>query len=632
MTPIVNGSVASSRSPRFWFQPWLLFVFLFSLAGIPFSAPAAPSSDVRKILIIFSEGKDLPGNVLLEQAVRSQLQKQSTNTDEFYTEHMDASHFSDETHYRIFRDYLAAKYAGQELDLAIVVMARDFTLAERLSSDIFPSLPMVFVTSSELDPPKLVAKGKIPGIIQRLDIENTLKLIRQLKPETRKVVVIGGVSAADRKLLGRIAATEPILPGLQFEYWTNRPMDEIGEQAKSLPPGTAILISTIFEDISGHTIYMAQAAQKLVRSASAPIYVFSSGALGSGAVGGAVVDSESLGRRVAELGFRAMQTKRAPPGGIELRTDSILAVDWRALERWNIPLSRVPPNAAMRFRPTSLWQDHRPLVLATLAVLLAQGLTIAGLVAQHSRRRRAEAEILRQRGELAHVSRVSTMGQLASSLAHEINQPLGAILRNTEAAEMFLKNGNPDLGEVRAILADIRKDDQRAGEVIDRMRSLLKRRSLELALLDLNQLLEETFALVRADAQARHVRLDLNPASGLPLVRGDRVQLQQVFLNLIINGMDAMNECANGDRLLSVTVKRSDSNEVEVAVSDRGTGIPHDKLPQVFDPFFTTKSEGMGMGLAISRTIVEAHGGKIRARNNGSRGATIQFSLPLSNN
>jgi signal transduction histidine kinase len=629
---MVYGSRSNSRRQHFWFQPWHLLLFLLSL-GLGSHATAAPASDVRKILIIFSEGKDLPGNVLLEQAVRSQLQKQSTNTDEFYTEHMDASHFSDETHYQIFRDYLAAKYAGQELDLAIVVMARDFALAQRLSADIFPSLPMVFVTSSELDPPETVARGKIPGIIQRLDVEHTLKLIGQLKPETRKVVVIGGVSPADRKLLERIAATEPSLPGVRFEYWTNQPMEEIGEQVKLLPPGTAILISSIFEDISGHTIYMAQAAQKLARSASAPIYVLSSGALGSGAVGGAVVDTESLGRRVAELGFRAMGTKRASRSGIELRTDSILAVDWRALERWSIPSSRVPPNAAVRFRPTSIWQDHRPLVLATLAVLLAQGLTIAGLVAQHSRRRRAEAEILRQRGELAHVSRVSTMGQLASSLAHEINQPLGAILRNTEAAEMFLKNGNPDyLGEVRAILVDIRKDDQRAGEVIDRMRSLLKRRNLELTLLDLNQLLEETFTLVRADAQGRKVRLSLSPATGLPLVRGDRVQLQQVFLNLVINGMDAMNECANGDRLLSVTVKRSDSNDVEVAVSDRGTGIPPDKLAQVFDPFFTTKTEGMGMGLAISRTIVEAHGGKIRARNNDSCGATIQFSLPLSNN
>jgi C4-dicarboxylate-specific signal transduction histidine kinase len=303
-------------------------------------------------------------------------------------------------------------------------------------------------------------------------------------------------------------------------------------------------------------------------------------------------------------------------------------VDWRALRRWHISESRLPAGCIVRYRPRSLWEEHRSLILFSLAVFLAQAVTIAGLLAQRARRRRAEAEILIQRTELAHVARVSTMGQLSSALTHELNQPLGAILRNAEAAEFLLEREHPDLKEILAILADIRQDDQRAGNVIGRMRSLLKRHSLESNPLDLGDLLEETITLARSDALARRVNLTLQGPAELPVVHGDRVHLQQVLLNLILNGMDAMAGCAAAERLLTVRAKPTRDGSVEVAVSDCGTGIPPDKMKLLFEPFFTTKPNGMGMGLAISRTIIEAHNGKIQAENNAGRGATFKFTLP----
>jgi C4-dicarboxylate-specific signal transduction histidine kinase len=236
---------------------------------------------------------------------------------------------------------------------------------------------------------------------------------------------------------------------------------------------------------------------------------------------------------------------------------------------------------------------------------------------------------MNQRTELAHVTRVSTMGQLTSTLAHELNQPLGAILRNAEAAEIFLQKEKPDLEEIRAILADIRKDDRRAGHVISRMRSLLKRRSLELKSLDIAELLEEAISLAQPDARARRVFLTLQLREKLPAVRGDRVHLQQVLLNLILNGMDSMAGVAASQRLLTVSAKTNKEKNVEVSVSDTGAGIATDKIERLFEPFFTTKTNGMGMGLAISQTIIEAHGGKIWGGNNETRGAVFFFTLPL---
>ena len=228
-------------------------------------------------------------------------------------------------------------------------------------------------------------------------------------------------------------------------------------------------------------------------------------------------------------------------------------------------------------------------VEVTVSTIQIGGLRrLFALVRDITARKQAEQEIVQQRNELAHVSRVSTMGQLASTLAHELNQPLGAILRNAEAAELFLQSDPPDLEEVREILADIRKDDQRAGEVIDRMRALLKRRGLEHATLDIAELVDDVVLLVHPDAVTRKVKLDVEVPRNLPPVRGDRVHLQQVLLNLILNGMDAMGEVPAEARRLVVRARQADAGTIEVAVADAGHGVPAEKFARLFEPFFTT--------------------------------------------
>ena len=254
---------------------------------------------------------------------------------------------------------------------------------------------------------------------------------------------------------------------------------------------------------------------------------------------------------------------------------------------------------------------------------------VRGISHDITKRKEAEQETQNLRQEIAHVDRVSTLGQLASALAHEINQPLGAILRNAEAAERFMQTESPDLEEVRAILADIRKDDQRAGGIIERMRRLLKRHNLDKRTIPVGELVGEVVALVRADAAERHVKLEVAVADDLPPVLGDRVHLQQVLLNLIVNGLDALDEANREDRRVSITALRCGPQTVEIAVCDSGCGIPVDKLTHIFDSFFTTKPNGMGMGLPISRTIIEAHGGRLWAENKNEGGASFRFTLPI---
>ena len=255
---------------------------------------------------------------------------------------------------------------------------------------------------------------------------------------------------------------------------------------------------------------------------------------------------------------------------------------------------------------------------------------VRGLSLDITARKQAEDEKQLLQQEIAHAGRVSLMGQLASALAHEINQPLGAILRNAEAAELFLQNPSPDLDEIREIVADIRKDDQRAGDVIDRMRGLLKRHDLATRSLDVRELISNAITLVQFEAAARQIRLEVVMADDLPPVRGDAVHLQQVLLNLITNGMDALDETKHENQQIRVTASLNGQQTVEIAVSDTGDGIPNDKFAHIFDPFFTTKANGMGMGLSISCTIIEAHNGRLWAENNKDGGASFRFTLPIA--
>jgi two-component system sensor kinase FixL len=232
--------------------------------------------------------------------------------------------------------------------------------------------------------------------------------------------------------------------------------------------------------------------------------------------------------------------------------------------------------------------------------------------------------------DLIHASRVAALGELTASIAHEVNQPLGAILSNAEAAELLLESESPPLDELRKILADIRNDDVRAGEIIHHIRLLMRKRALKRGSLDVNELSAEVVRLMETEVQRRNVSLNTEFTAAPATIFGDRVHLQQVLMNLILNGMEAMADIPAAERRLYVRTASNGQRRVEISVTDSGRGIPPEKLPRLFDSFFTTKENGMGLGLAIARSIVDAHHGRIFAENNSDGGATFRFDFPVS--
>lgn len=256
------------------------------------------------------------------------------------------------------------------------------------------------------------------------------------------------------------------------------------------------------------------------------------------------------------------------------------------------------------------------------------GIEFIGAITDVTAAKEAEHKLRKAQAELAHVTRVTTLGELAASIAHEINQPLAAIVANAEACRGWLDRDAPDLAAARRSMEWVVEDGLRASEVIRHVRALAKKTDIEKTPLDLNEIASEVMALVARELTSHQVSMRMELAPALPSVRGDRVQLQQVIINLVINGIEAMQSITDRPRELVIRSAQDDRGRVLFAVTDRGVGISAEDAERMFNPFVTTKAGGLGMGLSICRSILEAHGGRLSAANNDGPGATFQFVLP----
>jgi C4-dicarboxylate-specific signal transduction histidine kinase len=304
--------------------------------------------------------------------------------------------------------------------------------------------------------------------------------------------------------------------------------------------------------------------------------------------------------------------------------------DWRQLQRWNISEGQLPPGSEIRFRRASMWDLYRSQILAAGTALVVQTALIVWLVYEHQRRRKAEIATRNTLSDLARVNRVATAGALSASIAHEVNQPLTGIVARGSAALRWLSGPRPDVDRARAALTQIVDAGLRASDVVKGIRGMFKKDTDVKTLLDVNRIILEVLGIMRIDLQKHEVTVQLDLNEQLPPITGERVQLQQVLLNLIMNAVEAMDGVKDRGRILRIRSALTEANHVLVVVKDTGTGIGPDAIRRIFDPLFTTKSHGMGMGLSICRSIVEAHHGRLWASPDQDHGSVFQFELPVS--
>ncbi len=607
------------------------FALLFLGAVIPAAFAAQAAEHPAKRVLLISTGSRLsPGFGIVDQQILQALRTIESVRINAYAENLDIVRFPTERSQRIFREYLAARYAEQPPDLVVLVFVGTLGVTANTLTQVFPGTPIIVAgfTEEEIRPAQLGAL--VTGFVQRADAPAALELILRLQPGLRRIVVIGGTSAGDRQKLQPVRVAAPAFAHrVAVEFWDNLAMAELRRAVSALPRDSAILYTPMFRDAAGQTFVSAEVGRWIGQSASVPVYLLVDQSFGTGAVGGMISTVEAFGLRVGEQARRVLTGTPPQSMPFEFRRDSTPIFDWRALQRWNIGEDLLPRGSVVRFKPPSMWREYGWYIGAALVIVVLQSATIAALILQRRRRQRAEIEALQQRAALAHVARVSLMGELAASLAHELSQPLTAIFANAAAGSKALRQGQYDAAELADILDDVIKDQTRAAEVLRHMRRMVKKETgLEFVTVDVGELAREVVAMVRYEAALEQVEIAVDIEPALPPARGDRVQLQQVLLNLLLNALEAMKGGPRLGRTVALHA-RSKEGTVEVAVRDRGRGIAADDVERLFEPFYTTKGEGLGMGLSICRSIIRTHGGRLWAENNAQGGATFYFTVPV---
>ncbi|PQV49187.1 phospho-acceptor domain-containing protein [Paraburkholderia sp. BL21I4N1] len=545
---------------------------------------------------------------------------------EFYTDTLHELRFDSAELMPGFLTLLKKNCEHKQIDNVIGLTDVAFDFTEHYHAKIWPGAPMI-ITRAAGSRPKDIPSG-FAYMPVNFDIDGTLATAKPSQPSARRLVIVSGAAKLDRRFAKRATSGAR---ARQFHDWTVDVRSELSvpepqHRLSALGTDTAVLYTTTYRDNNGRTHLPYELVAPMAKSSGAPIYGEYPSYLGHEMAAESVIGFETTGHLAGTLAASILIGKTPARRAIAAASTSRCIADAGVLGKLGLPAAALSENCELINVPPSFWREYRVVMLSAVGVVLLQALTIAALLWQRRHRRIAEDEATLRLDELSRAARFASAGELSASIAHEVGQPLGAILSNADAAGMMLKSG-PETGELHSILADIRRDALRANQVVQRLRILLQKHTTTLDPLDLNSAFDEGLALLGPECRQRQIVIEATMSTESAWVLGDRVQLQQVLINLAINALDAMESTFAPNRILSVSTRVSGKG-YELAVADRGHGIPADAGQRVFNSLYTTKPHGMGLGLSIVRTIVTTHGGQVWAAVREGGGSTFTVWLP----
>lgn len=716
------------------------------------SGQVTEQARVQRILLVHSFGRDYAPFTQVVAGFREELSRISPRPVEFYETSLELARFDGVEREEPLVTYLESVFGGRRPDLVVPFGAPAILFCDRNRDRLFPNAPVLAAGADKRRIAGLENKDWLTSVSVDLDLPALAEGIRRLVPDLRHLHVVLGVSPLERFWETQLREEWPlVLDGVEIHWLSDRPLAVIERDLARLPDGSAVFHGIMARDSAGVSHEYENALTAVRKASRAPVFGYSFEQLGSGIIGGPLVRMRDCGVVAAGVATRLLDGEQ--PGRIA--SPPIVpgppVFDWRELEFWNIPHSRLPVGSIILHQPPGIWQTHRGLVLAAGAVVILQSATILMLFAARRRaresaqglrmaieaanvglwsretdghhddlraspewralfdlpengplhadqilarihpedlpdvresmkkaleegvdydiehrvirsggevrwvstrgrcdplagsrrqrirgattditaRKHAEAELAARRDQLAHLNRAASLGTLSGALAHEINQPLGSILTNAQTALMLLDRERPDRTELVEILRDIVAEDQRAAQVIRRLRSLLERGECAPHPVDPAGCLDSVLSLLALDLQARGIHVRNRLQNNAAPVLADPVQLQQVFLNLLGNACDATSSIhPPGERHITVGSVQSGAL-ITLFVEDNGPGFPADPAA-CFEPFQSGKPHGLGMGLAICQSILHAHGGSITAATGESGGGIVRFTLPAA--
>jgi len=546
-----------------------------------------------------------------------------------YGENLDLTRFGGAAYEATLKRHLEEKYRDRSIGVIVANGAGTLDHTLRWREELWPGVPIVFAM---LEASQLAGLGRltnVTGVAKRNSLAGAVKIARVVIPDLDTIVLIG--DSWDRQALFRHWGEEipAATSGLKVIDLVGKKMSEILRRVAELPDRSAIVYSGVFSDGAG-TYYPAATAMRLIsEKANRPIVVAAEPLLAAGAIGGYSLIAREIGVETGKLALRILNGERAEDISPVTRESKPL-FNWKQMQRWNVSEASLPEGSEIRFREPTFLEQYRWQSMAVISALVIQAALITFLLHERHLRRNAEMESHERMTELAHVNRQATTGELSSSIAHELNQPLCAMANYAQACDRLLAMPDPDIDEVRQSLQAIASQALRAGDVIRRLRSLARPQQAQPQLADVNPLIMELTDLIQSDAKHSQVRYRFEPGFAMPQVLIDQSQIQQLVLNLIRNSIEALTEMPAESREILVVSTRNAIGDVEVSVSDRGPGVLASIAPHLFTPFCTSKATGTGLGLAMSRTIARANGGRLDYHPNLPSGACFTLTLPAA--
>jgi len=482
-------------------------IFL-SLVLLLLAMTGAALSEPKRVLILHPFGRDFVPWSEYGRTFREELLRQSPEGIDLYEASL-ATARSGGIEERPFADYLQALFVNRRLDLVVAISSPAIRFVQQHRQQLFRSVPAVFMGVEQRRVPRASLTENDTLVVIAIDFPLNVENILQVLPNTANIAVVLGNSPNEQYWLEQLRAEfKPLENRIAFTWLNELSFEEMLKRVAALPPNTAIFFGLLSVDAAGVPHEEGKAMDRLRTVTNAPIFSYSDVFLGRGIVGGPMISISSVGRQAANAAVRILGGEA--PG--DINTPPIKAgtprYDWRELQRWNISEIRLPAGSEIYFRSPGMWEQYWPQMTSGLAALLLQAMIISWLILERRRRYFAEAEANSRRREVVRLNRVTTANVLSSSIAHELNQPLGAILSNTEAAQMLLKASPPDLTQIGEILSDIIRDEQRAGEIILGLRNLLNdRKEADLQALDLNDTVPELVKIVTPEIVKREITL-----------------------------------------------------------------------------------------------------------------------------
>lgn len=597
------------------------------------AASAAETTQPRNVLILLTSEYGLPAYDVIIDEIRTSLKDGISGPLSLYAEYLDMTRFPADRHEQEMIDIFNRKYGGMKIDLLIAIGPSLVSVLPRINDQLQVPPPTVAIdlVKPGVALPTVLRNSNVTGVFPYMGIQETIGVIRTLHPGIEHLFVVTSATSRSQALLSQVRSVfRRHEHTLAVRYLDRMPMEALLRAVGELPDHSAVLVTSYQRDSAGNAFYTREATKMVAGRSRAPVYVLFDTNAGVGGLGGYVISFKKVGIEAAHIALRILQGEK--PETIPPVRDGLhqYRFDWRQLQRWGISEDRLPEGSLLLHREVTFLEKHFWLVMGIMTFITLQAGLIAYLVILNRRQKTMSARVREAEGryrELLRIERSARLGEMAGSLAHELNQPLTAILSSAQAGLRFLKSDRMEPDLLREILTHIVDDDKRAASVVSGMRNMLKRETPDFERLDVNGTVAEAAVIFHGESVARGIRLETDLDRVMPSIMASKNQLLQVFLNLLLNAAQAMASNRGDDRRAVLTTRVIGPNVV-VSVRDNGTGIAPDRIDHLFEPFYTTKAKGMGMGLAVCRSIVEDHGGRIRAENNPDRGAVFTIELP----